>query len=157
MTSSPLPGLPCKHILCWVGSAEERDPVVEVARALARQANGRSLVVMGLESGGRQQSGGPPVQAPLTPEVIIRAERRLSRLYGEGVDTMVLPGHPVLEVRRYARNHAVDLIVMGEQGSDLEHKYGVRMADQAPCAVMVLLPKRSEGPSTRDRATLSKE
>lgn len=109
---------------------------------------------MGLDSG-RQQSSASPFQTPLTPEVIIRAERKLSKLYGTEVSTMVLPGHPVQEVRRYARNHGVDLIVIGEQGVLLEQTYGVRMADRAPCTVMILLPPKHE--ETQERPPSSKE
>ena len=76
---------------------------------------------------------------PLTPEVIMSAERSLQRLYGPDTRTMVLPGHPVSEIRRFARNQSVDLIVMGEQAHAIEKEFGERLVDDAPCAVLSLV------------------
>jgi nucleotide-binding universal stress UspA family protein len=157
---SLLPGISCKAILCWVGSSEEPDAVVAVASSLASQSRGRCQVVMGLDSPFHHQQDRQGrrdrfrSKSPLTPEVIGRAEKKLSELYGSGVNTMVLPGHPVAEVRRYARNHNIDLIIMGEQGQRVEHQYGERLADRAPCPVLILLYPKQESktksqPSTR--------
>jgi nucleotide-binding universal stress UspA family protein len=132
-----LPGISCHAVLCWVGSDDEEDVVVEVAAALAQRSGGRCQVVMGLDSPHRFKGDTPAT--PLTPEVIARAERRLARLYGPTLRTMVLPGHPVAEVRRYARNHKVDLIVMGNQALDVEQSYGERLHERAPCPIMILL------------------
>jgi len=133
---SILPGISCKAVLCWVGSSEEQEEVVKVAAALAHLGTGGIQVVMGLDSPNRFHGEGPV--DPLTPEVIGRAERRLARLYGP-IRTMVLPGHPVVEVRRYARNHKVDLIVMGSQALQLEERYGERLYAHAPCPVLILV------------------
>jgi len=138
-----LPGISCHTILCWVGSDDEADAAVEVAAALARHAGGRCQVVMGLDSPHRFRADTPAT--PLTPEVIARAERRLARLYGPTLRTMVLPGHPVAEVRRYARNHKVDLIVMGNQALEVEQSYGERLFERAPCPIMILLKPGQRG------------
>jgi nucleotide-binding universal stress UspA family protein len=83
------------------------------------------------------------LMAPVTPEVIDGAERRLAKLYGPGAHTMVLPGHPVTEIRRYALNHRMDLIVYGGQGLAAEKTCGERLCDDAPCSLMILFfPKR---------------
>ena len=132
-----LPGICCRAVLCWVGSNEVQDEVVQVAAALARHGGGDVQVVMGLDLPHRFQSAGPVL--PLTPEVIGGAERRLARLYGPGTRTMVLPGHPVTEVRRYARNHRVDVIVMGSQALQVEQSYGERLFEQAHCPVLILV------------------
>ena len=98
-------------------------------------------MVMGLDSPARfGERQGRAVQGPLTPEAINKAERQLAQLYRDQPHIMVLPGHPVAEVRRYARNHNIDLIVMGEQAASIEQRYGERLADQCHCAVMILLP-----------------
>lgn len=158
-----LPGISCKTILCWVGSSEEQDAVVAVARSLANHSRGRCQVVMGLDSpfhhhqqDQREHRDRLRSKSPLTPEVIGRAEKKLSKLYGSGVHTMVLPGHPVAEVRRYARNHKIDLVIMGEQGLRVEHQYGERLADRAPCPVMILLyPKQGSKTETSQPSTRS--
>ena len=70
---------------------------------------------------------------------------------------MVLPGHPVAEIRRYARTQNIDLIVMGEQALAVEKTYGERLLDDAPCTVMVLgLPQQTDNP-TKNRPTQSKQ
>lgn len=151
-----LPGVCCQTILCWVGSHDEQDGVVAVAAALARHGGGSLQVVMGLDSPHRfNDDGGGPV-TPLTPEVIARAERRLARLYGDGARTMVLPGHPVAEVRRYARNHRVDLIVMGSQALQVEESYGERLFEQAPCPVLILVKPGGSTKTSSSRTQLER-
>jgi len=83
-------------------------------------------------------------RTPLTPPVIARVGRRLADLYGPDVPTLVLPGHPVKEVRRYAQNHSVDLIVMGQQALRIEQNYGEKLAAHAPCTVMIVIPPALE-------------
>jgi len=143
-----LPGICCQRVLCWVGYLHERDPVVEVAQALARAGNGRCELVLGLDAPRRLDQ---VPAGPLTPELIGQAERRLGQLYGSASRTMVLPGHPVREVRRYARNQRADLIVMGLQALQVEQSCGERLADEAPCPIMILLRPRPEHdqPTTR--------
>ncbi len=148
---NPLPGLACQRVLCWVDSTEQPDRVVRVARALARPVSGRCQVVMCLDAA-CQEPGSRP--SPLTPERIGQTECQLADLYGSGVASMVLPGHPVTEIRRFARNNQVDLIVMGEQGLALEQLYGQRLLEDPPCPVLVLAwPKSAQPNKTTDRAT----
>jgi nucleotide-binding universal stress UspA family protein len=42
-------------------------------------------------------------------------------------------------VRRYARRHQVDLIVIGRQALAAERRLGARIADSAPCALLMFL------------------
>lgn len=123
-----LPGMPCQRVLCWVGLHDEPDHAVPVARALAAQSRGQCHLVLCLDA-----------PSPLTPELITRAKRELAALYGDEARTIVLPGRPVREVARYARNHEMDLVVMGEQASEVERRCGERFADLSPCTVMILL------------------
>jgi len=144
-----LPGVPCRKVLCWVESVVEEDRVVRVAQALAALGRGVCHVVMGLDSPRRldppPENGDSTPRAPLPPELIGRADSQLAALYGRGVATMVLPGHPVEEVRRFARNRGVDLVVIGAQGLAVEREYDARVADDPPCAVMTLvLPPNGE-------------
>ena len=133
-----LPGLPCKRVLSWVLSLVEADSSVPVAQALARSAAGSHQVVMCLETdpGNRPDL---PSRRPLTPELIAEAQARLTRLYGWHSMALVLPGHPLVEIRRYAHNKHVDLVVLGEQALALERAHRDRLCDHAPCAVMVLV------------------
>jgi hypothetical protein len=145
-----LPGVSCQNVLCWVGSFDKPDPVVLLAQALAQQNHGICQVVLGLDSPYRFRKGLSDwaAQTPLTPEIISRAERRLASLYGDDIRTMVLLGHPVTEVRRFARNHRIDLIVMGRQAMEVEQHYGEQLDDPAPCTIMILLfPRRTSEPA----------
>ena len=78
---------------------------------------------------------------PLTPEIINAAKQKLSALYGDDVFTLVLPGHPIAEINRYARNKQMSLIVVGEQGLAVERDYGQCLSEDAPCTVMTLTPR----------------
>ncbi len=129
-----------RRVLCWVSSSERKDSVVHIAEALSKSCQGQCVTVMCLDS---------PVKKPLTPEVIGQTGTNLSKLYGDEIHTMVLPGHPITEIRRYARTRNIDLIVMGEQALAVEMAYGERLLDDAPCMVIVLaLPNPEENPST---------
>lgn len=134
-------GLGCKNVLCWVDSTSNADRVVQVARSLSGDTQAHCRVVKCLDAACTEPGGR---RTPLTPEQIEQTEDHLAALYGSDVKTMVLPGHPVSEVRRYAQNHGVDLIVMGEQGLALENQYGQRLIEDPPCAVMVLVFPKSD-------------
>ena len=146
----------CNNVLCLVNSISEQEKAVGVAKSLAACSSGICKVVMCLDAPRLTSRGdkGLGKHAPLTPEVIGKTEHKLSELYGKDVSSMVLPGHPVTEIRRYARNNGVDLIVIGEQGMALERKYNERICDDVPCVVMMLsFPTLKEnssemGPST---------
>ena len=126
-----------RRILCWVCSTEKPDSAVPLAQTLARMHKGECHVVMSLDAPYRlNHAGGRSI--PLTPEIINAAKQKLATLYGEDVFTLVLPGHPVAEIKRYARNKHVSLIIVGEQGLAAERDYGQRLCDDAPCAVMTL-------------------
>lgn len=140
-TATPLlPGLTCERVLCWVDSLDSEEPTVELGRALTGGVAGACHVVLGLDSPHRVPGPARPEKAPLTPEVIGRAERRLSEIYGQGVKTMVLPGNPVAEVRRYARRHRVDLIIMGGPALEVERRVGEQLLENAPCTILILVP-----------------
>ncbi len=146
-----LPGFGFKKVLCWVNSTETSEWTVQAARSLAVTSNGSCHVIMCLDCASRP---GKPVQkgkAPLTPEVIAKACADLAELYGDEVHTMVLPGNPIAEIRRYARNQKMDLIVMGEQGLAVERTYGERLYENAPCTVMVLVMPEENNTSNESR------
>lgn len=132
-----------RRVLLWVNSPDRSDPALSVALLLARRGSGILHVVMGLDSPGRYRPVSEGRVEPLTPEVIERVCTALADLYGEAggeaveVHTMVLPGHPVEEVRRYARRHRVDVIVMGDQALDAEEDYGDHLLRDAPCPVVL--------------------
>jgi nucleotide-binding universal stress UspA family protein len=140
-----LPGIDGQLVLCWVGSTEERDPVVDLGRTLAADSGGRCHVVVVLGVGGEVSH--PGVVVPQTPETISRANRRLQKLYGEDVAAMALPGHCISEIRRYAINHQATLIVMGEQALAVERAHGERLHEQAPCAVLIVVPATYRNPT----------
>jgi nucleotide-binding universal stress UspA family protein len=143
-----LPGIGCRKVLCWVNSVAEADRVVLVGMALSEAVGGHCEVVLCLDAPCR--SGlccelGVERDAPLTPEVISRAEARLARLYGDALPTLVLPGQPVTEIRRYARHKEIELIVMGEQCLNLQRQTGQWLCDDAPCAVLsIVLPPEEQ-------------
>lgn len=126
-----------RRILCWVCSTEKPDSAVALAQTLARMHKGECHVVMSLDAPNRLNKT-PGRSIPLTPEIINAAKHKLATLYGEDVFTLVLPGHPVAEIKRYARNKHVSLIIVGEQGLAAERDYGQSLCDDAPCAVMTL-------------------
>lgn len=137
-----LPGVRCNKVVSWVDSFVHRDHSVAAARALAQSESGCHQVVLCLDSPCRTRlatelcvSG----QRPLTPEVLSRAQARLAELYSWESPTLVLPGHPPAEIRRFALNNAVDLLVMGEQALALEREYQDWICGNPPCAVMVLV------------------
>jgi nucleotide-binding universal stress UspA family protein len=147
-----LPDVKCEKVLCFVGSAEVSDPVVEVAKTFAAIGSEPCHVVLCLDPDAHRADPAGRACTPLTPEVICRAKEQLKALYGSDVHTVVLPGHPVREIRRYARNHKVDLIVVGRQGRDTEESCGDRIPDGAPCAVLsLILPLKEEPNETHDR------
>jgi len=146
-----LPGVRCDKVVSWVDSFVSRDHAVAVGRALAESGRGFHEVVLCLDSPCRARladelhvSGEPP----LTPGVLDRAQARLSELYGWESPTLVLPGHPPAEIRRYACNNAVDLLVVGKQGLTLQREYREWICDDPPCAVMLLVvPAPGQAPS----------
>ena len=137
-----------RRILCWVCSTEKPDSAVPVAQILARMHKGECHVVMSLDAPHKLNHAAGR-STPLTPEIINAAKRKLATLYGEDVFTLVLPGHPIAEIKRYARNKHVSLIIVGEQGLAVERDYGQSLCDDAPCAVMTLyqpMPRVEEEP-----------
>jgi hypothetical protein len=135
----------CSKILCWVCSTEKPDSAVPLAQALARLHKGECHVVMSLDvpngTPGGHSAGNHSFSGrctPLTPEIINRAKQELAHLYGDDVFTLVLPGHPITEIKRYARNKKVKLIIVGEQGLAAEREYGQKLCDDAPCTVLTL-------------------
>lgn len=139
-------------MVSWVDSFARRDHSVAVARALAESGSGFHEVVLCLDSPCRsrlaeelQVSG----RSPLTPEVLSHAQARLSELYSWESPTLVLPGHPPAEIRRYAHNNSVDLLVVGQQGLCLQRELREWICDDPPCAVMiVVLPAANPAAAT---------
>ncbi len=133
-----------RRVLLWVHSADRADPALPIALLFARRGSGILHVVMGLDSPHRYRPESPGRPEPLTPQVIERVCTALADLYGDAggetveVHTMVLPGHPVEEVRRYAQRHQVDVIVMGEQALDAEEAFGDHLLRDAPCPVVLV-------------------
>lgn len=148
-------GMSLRKVMCWVNSTLEADWIVQIAKSLVSAYNGDCQVVMCMDrptSTLRTAGSHPSGQTPLTPELLALAGQKLSEMYGEDVRTMVLPGHPITEIRRYARTQQVDLIVMGEQALALEKVYGERLFDDAPCTVMLLVtPGSQKNPSNGHR------
>lgn len=143
LTRAILPGRVLNEILCWVASDEEPDTTVQLAQNLAAQSDSRCQVIMGLDSPFRRTDGSfttTTSQQPLTPETIAKTQRKLVALYGPDFHPVVVPGHPIAEIRRYAVNRQVDLVVMGEQALRVEKDYGERLADNAPCTLLILVP-----------------
>lgn len=141
-SESLLPDLDVETLLCWVGSAEEADPVATVAKTLAAHLGAKCQMIMGLASPFRSSSSGQASTElePLTPGAIAATQRRLAALYSSELQPIVVPGNPVVEVGRYATAHRVDLVVMGEQALRVETECGQRLADNAPCTVLILVP-----------------
>ncbi len=152
MTPAAEHGPAYRRVLLWVNSADRVDPAFSVALLLARRGSGILHVVMGLDSPGRYRPVSAGRVEPLTPQVIERVCTALADLYvgggraepvetgGETVEvhTMVLPGHPVEEVRRYAQRHGIEVIVMGEQALDAEEAFGDHLLRDAPCPVVLV-------------------
>ena len=90
--------------------------------------------------------------ASLQDEWIKEAETRLAAILTDeeraslkAVTTTVL-GHPVMEILRYAKEHAIDLIVMGTHGrGPLGHmvmgSVAERIVRKAPCPVLTVHAK----------------
>ena len=167
--TTPLPGIDGQLVLCWVGSTEEPDPVVDIGHAVAAESSGRCHVVLVLDSRAEESVGAPTatsqgldspfrtargtgVNVPLTPETISRANRQLQKLYGEDVEAMALPGHCISEIRRYASNHQATVIVMGEQALAVERSYGEKLHEHAPCTVMIVVPPTHRSNPTGSRS-----
>lgn len=134
------------NVLCWVGSVENVDPAVGIAMLLACRKAGTVHIVLGLDSPHRYRRDLPPPKGrvePLTPQLIDRMSNALEALYARmgsdivSVHTMVLPGHPVEEVRRYARHHEIDLIVIGDQALMAEEAFGECLLSDPPCQVVL--------------------
>jgi nucleotide-binding universal stress UspA family protein len=132
-------GEKCEKVLCWVDSADRAEPVVEVAKTFAAIGSEPCHVVMCLDPEAGNGKAARRTSAPLTPEVICSAKERLKGLYGSDVHTVVLPGHSLTELRRYARHHHADLIVVGRQGRAVEKASGEQLSDGVSCAVLTLI------------------
>lgn len=134
------------NVMCWVDSVEAVDPAMGIALLLACRKAGTVHVVLGLDSPNRYRkdpSVGMERVEPLTPELIDRMSTSLASLYANmggdavNVHTMVLPGHPVEEVRRYAQHHEIDLIVIGDQALRAEEAFGKCLLSDPPCQVVL--------------------
>jgi nucleotide-binding universal stress UspA family protein len=145
------------RILCWVCSSEHCDPAVALAQALARMHKGECHVVMSLDTPHVWQHSAER-SIPLTPEIINDAKQKLAALYGDDVFTLVLPGDPITEIKRYARNKQMSLILVGEQGQAVERDYGQSLCEDAPCPVMTLLqhPQQAAGEASVDMPNLQR-
>lgn len=78
------------------------------------------------------------------------------RLAATSVRTALVAGDPAAEILRYARDHGVDLLVLGTHGrTGLKRlvlgSVAERVVRQAPCPVMVVRPKEP-GAITVDRS-----
>lgn len=131
---------------CWVASAGEMDEAVSIAKAIAKP--NPCHVVLCLDSPLRVSTrdvasdgiaSGLESKGPVTPEVIGKATAMLRYLYGSDTNVMVLPGAPQREIRRYVRNHKIDLVVMGSQALAVEREYGESLLDDPPCRVLVFV------------------
>ncbi len=112
-----------RHILAAVDLAPGEDPVTARAAALARQYGARLSLLHVVEYV-------PPLDLAYDPIVPMgvdienqlmdraRAElkKRLARVGGEGTQSHVEAGSPKREIVRFAREHEVDLIVVGTHG-----------------------------------------
>jgi nucleotide-binding universal stress UspA family protein len=153
---SIMQGAPFKDVLCWVNSSEKRDWIVKIGRIIADSCEGRCHIVMCLDTSspiGTQGSSKESIRRPLTPEVISQAGGKLRKLYKGEYHTMVLPGHPIAEIRRYALTRKMGLIVMGEQALDVEAAYGERLSDDVSCQMMILVKPGNKGKSISGRST----
>ncbi len=100
------------------------------AQPWAVEAHGFSLAALQEEW---QKDATTRVEQTLTPE-----ERSTFR-----VQMVTIPGHPVVEILKYAGDHAIDLIVIGTHGrGPLGHmvmgSVAERIVRKAPCPVLTV-------------------
>jgi nucleotide-binding universal stress UspA family protein len=137
-----------RHILCPVDFSQASKEIVENAGALALRF-GADLTVLHSVYDPLDITCShiphPPLEQ-LREEMIRVAEQTLQRLVTRKLrhlpraKAVVVTGPPFEQITRYAREHAVDLIVMGTQGvSGLDHlimgSTAERVIRHAPCPV----------------------
>lgn len=137
------------HILCPVDFSETSERAVEYAGALA-QRFGAELTVLHVVHDPLDVTGShiphPPLEQ-LREEMIREAGHTLHRRVGRALrflpraKTAVVAGPPFRQIIRYAREHHVDLIVMGTQGLNgldrlIMGSTAERIVRTAPCPVV---------------------
>jgi nucleotide-binding universal stress UspA family protein len=71
-----------------------------------------------------------------------------ARLRGLDLSAAIISGHPAEAILDYAKQHRVDLIVMGHRGMSNLKRFFVgsvadRVVDHAPCMVLIVRPDGS--------------
>jgi len=90
-----------------------------------------------------------PVGAPVLDDMVKNAQKALDRLVAEkigpGIKTVprILIGRPYVEIARYAKNQAIELIVIGTHGrGGLSHmllgSVAEKVVRKAPCPVLTV-------------------
>jgi nucleotide-binding universal stress UspA family protein len=148
------------NILAAADFSPASEDAVAIAADLSRSDHGRLHLLHVV----------PSVQVPYTMEPVVfdfsdfvrqsvdRAHRQFAalaarhRIDHERLTTAVVNGPPAAEILRYAKDHAIDLLVLGAHGHGVIDRLLIgsvadRVARHAPCAVL-LVPPVTRGPAT---------
>ncbi len=136
-----------KHILIAHDGSPEATRAVEVGVDLTRRYRSGATVLTAIHHPAYAATVGEVQEADSEQRQFVGRIQREAVEYGRlrGIDlgAVILSGHPAEAIVEYARQHHVDLIVLGHRGMSNLRRFFVgsvadRIVDHAPCMVLVV-------------------
>lgn len=143
--------IPIRHILCPTDFSDLSLHALGYARSFAERNNATLHCLHVVDDAYQYMVSMGPDSVPIGPpteDLIGAAEEQMKRFVADHLSSVSLPvvsdvatGRPFVEIIAYARNHEIDMIVIGTHGrSGLKHvllgSVAEKVVRKAPCPVL---------------------
>jgi nucleotide-binding universal stress UspA family protein len=135
------------HILVALDGSELGRRAMEVGIDVALRYRARATILTAIQHPAYAATVGEVEEADAEQRAFAERVQRdaieAARMRGLDVAAAIVSGHPAEAIVDYARQHAVDLIVMGHRGLSNLRRFLIgsvtdRVVDHAPCMVLVV-------------------